>query len=192
MLFRSKQGLAKDEITLLHLKGVLETMFNRLGIKDYNFSRQEDNKISIMINQQQVGFILELSEKILAAFDVKNRQVILAQISLEKLFSSINLAKKFFDIPKYPAVIRDISFLIQESVLVKELLMTIEAKGAPLLNQVKIVDYYQGKQIPVGFKGLTVSCVYRLASRTLTEEEVAPVHKNICTLLEEQFGIKLR
>jgi len=190
--FFTKQGLAKDEITLLHLKGILEVLFNRLGIKKFDFNRQEDNKTDIMINQQQVGFILELSPQILAAFDVKNRQIILAQISLEKLFSSINLAKKFMDIPKYPGIIRDISFLINENVSVKELLMAIETKGVPLLNQAKIVDYYQGKQIPIGFKGLTISCVYRLASRTLTEEEVAPVHKNICSLLEEQFGIKLR
>ena len=190
--FFTKQGLAKDEITLLHLKGILETLFNRLGIKDFDFSRQEGNKIDIMIEQKPVGFMLELSPQILSAFDIKNQQVVLAQISLEKLFSSINLEKKFLDIPKYPAIIRNISFLINEEISVKGMLMAIKAKGAPLLDQVKIVDYYQGKQIPVGFKGLTISCIYRLDSRTLTEEEIAPAHNDICSLLEERFGIKLR
>jgi len=190
--FFTKQGLARDQITLLHLKGILETLFNRLGVRGFDFSRQEDHKINIIINQKQVGFMLDLTPQILGAFDIKNRQVVLAQVNLEKLFGGINLGKKFLDIPKYPAITRDISFTINEDIPVQGLLVAIEAKGAPLLDQVKIVDYYQGKQIPVGFKGLTISCIYRLDSRTLTEEEIAPLHNDICSLLEERFGIKLR
>ncbi|MFH0917937.1 MAG: phenylalanine--tRNA ligase subunit beta [Candidatus Omnitrophota bacterium] len=190
--FFTKQGLARDEITLLHLKGILETLFNRLGVKDFDFVRQENNGISIVIHQQPIGFILDLNPQILGAFGIKNRQVVLAQVNLEKLFAGLNSGKKFLDIPKYPAITRDISFLINENISVKELLVAIETKGAPLLAQVKIVDYYQGKQIPVGFWGLTISCLYRENSRTLTEEEIVPVHNDICSLLEERFGIKLR
>ena len=190
--FFTQQGLAREEITLLHLKGILEALFNRLGVEGFEFSRQEDNKIGIMINQKQAGFMLDLSPRILGAFDIKNRQVVLAQVNLEKLFSGINLGKKFLAIPKYPAIIRDISLVINEDIPVKGLLLAIEAKGAPLLVQAKIVDYYQGKQIPAGFKGLTISCVYRMDSRTLTEEEITPAHNDICSLLKERFGIELR
>jgi phenylalanyl-tRNA synthetase beta chain len=188
----SKQGLVKDEITLLHLKGILEALFKRLGIKDFDFSRQEENKIIIMINHKPIGFMLDLNPQILGAFDIKNRKVAVAQVNLEMLFGSINLRKKFLGIPRYPAIIRDISFTMHEDIPVAGLLKEIEEKGAPLLAQVKIVDYYQGKQIPDGFKGLTVSCVYRLDSRTLTEEEISPVHNGICSLLKERFDIKFR
>ena len=75
---------------------------------------------------------------------------------------------------------------------VKNLLVAIEAQGLPRLHSARVVDYYQGKQIPAGFKGLTISCVYRASDRTLTEEELAPLHNSICSLLEERFGIKLR
>lgn len=190
--FFTKQGLVRDEITLLHLKGILEALFNRLGVGVFDCVRQEDNKINILINQKQVGFMLDLTPQTLGAFDIKNQQVVLAQVNLEKLFGGIKLGKKFLDISRYPAITRDISFMIPEATLAKELLVAIEAKGSPLLDQVKIVDYYQGKQIPVGFKGLTISCVYRVDSRTLTEEEITPVHNDICSLLEERFGIKLR
>jgi len=217
----SKQGLVKDEITLLHLKGILETLFKRLGVKGFDFSCQEENKINLLtprakargllkidteaayfldaaeridvtIDQKPVGFMLDLNPQILGAFNIKNRQVVLAEISLEKLFSSINLGKKFLNLPKYPAITRNISFAIDENIPVKELLMAIEAKGAPRLVQVKIVDYYQGKQIPARHKGLTISCIYRLDSRTLTEEEISPLHNDICSLLKEQFNTKFR
>jgi phenylalanyl-tRNA synthetase beta chain len=145
-----------------------------------------------LINQKQVGFMLDLSPQDRGAFDIKNRQVVLAQVDLHKLFGGINLGKKFLDIPKYPPITRDVSFVVNEDVLAKELLTAIEAKGAPLLKHAKIADYYQGKQIPAGSKGLTISCLYRLDSRTLTEEEITPVHNGICSLLEERFGVKLR
>ncbi|MDD5356415.1 MAG: hypothetical protein PHY56_07765, partial [Candidatus Omnitrophica bacterium] len=141
---------------------------------------------------QEVGFIASLNEQILNSFDIKNKQVILGEINLAKLFPHINLAKKFTAIPKYPAITRDISFVVKEEVSIRELLTVIEGKGAPLLSLAKVVDYYQGKQIPSGSRGLTISCTYRASERTLTEEEIVPLHNAICALLEERFGIKLR
>ncbi|MDD5119770.1 MAG: phenylalanine--tRNA ligase subunit beta [Candidatus Omnitrophica bacterium] len=190
--FLSKQGLVKDDINILHLKGILEALFNKLKVKDFNFTPQDDGKISILLGQKQAGFMLELSRQALDSVDIKNRQVVLAEVNLKQLFGCIGFEKKFASLPKYPAITRDISFVIKQDIAVRDLLIAIEEKGAPLLRSAKIADYYQGKQIPAGFIGLTVSCVYRLDERTLTEEEVNPLHNTVCSLLEERFGIKLR
>jgi phenylalanyl-tRNA synthetase beta chain len=190
--FFLKQGLIKDEVTILHLKGILESLFCKLGIKAYDFKPREDNQINIIIGQQEVGLMLNLNEQALGAFDIKNKQVVLAEIKLEKLFTHINLERKFTGIPKYPAITRDISFVIKDNLSINDLLTAIESNGSSLLSLAKVVDCYQGKQIPDGFKGLTISCVYRAPDRTLTEEEVIPLHNSICVLLEERFGIKLR
>ena len=190
--FFTKQGLVRDEITLLHLKGALEILFNRLGIRDYGFVPQEDDTISVTAGGAQAGFLLELGAQILENFDIKNRKVVLAQIDLEKLFTAVNLSRKFAEIPKYPAITRDISFMLRQDIAVEELLQTIKSRGGALLAQARVADYYQGKQIPSGFKGLTLSCTYRSDSRTLTEEEVAPLHNDICALLKERFEVKLR
>jgi len=190
--FFVKQGLIKDEVTILHLKGILEKLFDKLGVRAYDFIPRPDNQIDIIIGQQEAGFMLALNEQVLSSFDIKNKQVLLAELNLNKLLKYVNLDKKFTGIPKYPAITRDISFIINEEVSVKDLLGLITASGAPLLSLAKVVDYYQGKQIPSGFRGLTISCIYRVSDRTLTEEEIAPLHNSICSLLEERFGIKLR
>ncbi|TAM41183.1 phenylalanine--tRNA ligase subunit beta [bacterium] len=189
----TNQGLVRDEVTLLHLKGILEGLFNKLGIPDFDLKAQSAaGLVSIIIQQQEIGFMLDLNNQALDAFSIKNKQVILAEIDLEKMFAHLNLNKKFSGIPRYPAVTRDISFMIKDDMPVQGLLAAIEAKGLPLLRSARVVDYYQGKQIPVGFRGLTVSCVYRANDRTLTEEELSPLHNSICSLLQERFGIKLR
>ncbi len=190
--FFTKNGLAKDEFTLLHLKGILETLLSRLGIESFDLIARKDQRVNIVINQKPAGFLLELTPRILQAFEIKNRRVVLAQLNLERLLETMNLSTRFREIPKYPSIIRDISFVMPEDFSVSEMLAAIRSGGQPLLSLAKIVDYYQGKQIPSGFRGLTVSCIYRQGNRTLTEEEVTPVHNGICSLLTEKFGIKLR
>jgi phenylalanyl-tRNA synthetase beta chain len=190
--FFVKQGLVKEEVNILHLKGILESLFNKCGVKDYDFKPGQDNQIDIVFGGEVAGFMLSLNEGGLNSFDIKNKQVVLAELNLLKLSRYINTEKKFKGIPKYPAISRDISFIVKEDVAIKELLSAIKAKAAPLLSLVKIVDYYQGKQIPAGFRGLTISCVYRASERTLTEEEIAPLHNSVCALLQERFAIKLR
>lgn len=189
--FLTKQGLIKDDISLLHLKGILEALFIKLGVNDFDF-RQDDNQINIVLGQKQAGFMLDLTPQALSNFNIKNRQVFLAEINLKQLFACVDLNRKFLSLPRYPGISRDISFIIKQDVAVKDLLMTIEEQGAPLLHLARIKDYYQGKQIPSGFKGLTISCVYRLKERTLTDEEINPLHNTVCSLLQERFGIKLR
>ena len=190
--FLTRQGLIKDEVTILHLKGILESLFNKLGIKDYDFKNQGERGVSIVVNQQEAGIMLSLNKKVLDAFDIKNKQVILAEIDLGKMSAFINLSKRFSDLPRYPAITRDISFVVEGGISIKDLLAAITTKGMPLLRSAKVVDYYQGKQIPEGYKGLTVSCVYRADDRTLTEEEISLLHNSICSLLRERFSIKLR
>jgi phenylalanyl-tRNA synthetase beta subunit len=39
---------------------------------------------------------------------------------------------------------------------------------------------------------LTISCLYRSGERTLTEEEISPVHNLVCRTLEERFRARFR
>jgi phenylalanyl-tRNA synthetase beta chain len=187
-----KDGLIKDEMDILHMKGILESLFDKFGIKSYDFKVGENNRVNVFIAGGDAGFMMLPDEETLGKFDIKNRRVVLAEIALEKLLENINPEKKFSVIPKYPAVTRDISFLVGGETPVEKILEEIKSQPYALLSSAKVVDYYRGKQIPAGFKGLTISCVYRSDDRTLTEEEVAPLHGSICSLLKERFGARLR
>jgi len=174
-----KQGLFKDQINILYLKGVIEALLARLGIEEYSF-HPENN--SITVQNVIIGAMVQL----------KDKNILAAQLSLEKLLPFIHLKRKFTPLPLYPGITRDISFIIKEGPRLKNILEAVTEKARPWLWEVKISDYYQGKQIPPGFRGLTISCLYRSIGRTLTEEEINPVHAAISSLLSEQFGVKIR
>ncbi len=185
-------GLVKDEVGFLNLKGVLETLFECLGIKDYNFKVQNSDRISVYIRQEKIGTMLSPQTSVLDSLDIKNKKAVLLELSLDKVFAYANLARKFTPLPIYPAISRDVSFILKDELPVEEVIKNIKEKGEPLLRQVKIVDYYKGKQIASGSKGLTVSCIYRSDQRTLTEAEINPIHAGIVEMLKDKFRAQIR
>ena len=188
-----KQGLVKDEVGILHLKGLVETVLSRVGIKHYCF-KQEDNaeSVGVYINKERIGLLLEVGRGNLEKFEIKNRKVVVAELSLERLLAEAGTQKKFVPLPLYPGITRDISLLINEKTVIEEMILAVQEKGKPWLREVRVTDYYRGKQIPLGFKGLTISCFYRSDERTLTETEIHPLHAALVAVLEERFGVKIR
>jgi phenylalanyl-tRNA synthetase beta chain len=183
----------KDELGLLNLKGIIEALFTRLGIKNYEFINQAHGfKVDICLNKEPVGLISTLDSALLDKFNIKNKDVFTLEVSLEKILTLANLGKRYVPLPRYPGITRDISFILKQENSVKDLLSVLQEKGRPLLRSLEITDYYKGRQIPAGYRGLTLSCTYGSSERTLTEEEIIPVHKLICSMLTELFSAKIR
>ncbi|MFA4987982.1 MAG: phenylalanine--tRNA ligase subunit beta [Candidatus Omnitrophota bacterium] len=187
-----ERGLVKDEVGILHIKGILETVFRRLGVGGYSFKPTGNGRVSVVAGRDEAGYMLDLNEQVLAAFGIKNKKIVCAEIRINKLVSAGIPEKKFSGIPRYPAIGRDISFLVKDDISVEDILAEIRTRASSLLSSSRIIDYYQGKQIPSGFRALTISCEYRDKDRTLTEEEVSPLHDALCAGLENKFGIRLR
>jgi phenylalanyl-tRNA synthetase beta chain len=188
-----EQGLIKDEASLLHLKGILEVLFERLGIQGYRFETiAGTGEAAIFLGKERIGTMRQVSSSVLEALDIKNKGVFTAELSLCRALGCVNLKKQFVSLPVYPAISRDISFMIGEDAKIEDVLQALTRQGQPLLREIKVTDYYKGKQIPAGFRALTVSCLYRLDERTLTENEVNPVHNSVLSVLTEKFGAKTR
>lgn len=188
-----QQGMVKEEASFLDLKGILESLLRRLGIKDYNFNAKDNpSTVVIYIKKEKIGTMTKLPRSVLEKFDIKNKDVLVVELGLERLFSYANLKRTFAPLPLYPAISRDISIILREGVAIDDILKAMKEKGSPLLREVEVVDYYKGKQIPSGYRGLTISCLYRSDERTLTEAEVNPIHSLVSFVLADRFSAHLR
>ncbi|MDD4894645.1 MAG: phenylalanine--tRNA ligase subunit beta [Candidatus Omnitrophica bacterium] len=183
-----KQGLIKEPAGLLDLKGMLEVVFTRLGINDYDFKTDG----AVYVAAEKIGLMEKLPGSALEKLDIKNRDVFVAALSLDRLLVHINTGRKFSPLPVYPGISRDISLILKEDISIGDVLGMIKGAAGPLLKDAKVTDYYKGKQIPAGFRGLTISCLYRSDERTLTEAEVSPVHSEVCKLLAGNFAAQIR
>jgi phenylalanyl-tRNA synthetase beta chain len=186
------EGQLKDRFGMLHLKGVVEVLFQRLGIRSFQFFPRGSSAADVIYGGKKIGAFLNIKKSILESFDIKNRQVVVAELSLDEVLKQVNLGKKFVPLPLYPGISRDISLILKHDVSAADLLALIRDEAGSLLGEARISDYYHGQQIPGGSKGITVSCFYRSGERTLTEEEINPLHKRVCRALEEKLEARFR
>ncbi|MDD5044090.1 MAG: phenylalanine--tRNA ligase subunit beta [Candidatus Omnitrophica bacterium] len=191
-------GKQEEKMSLLHLKGVIENLLERLGVGGCDFSPAAHNAFyanaafALKIGNSQAGIMGQVRQEILNAFDIKNQALFLAEINLGDLYKVINLNRRFMPLPAYPAVTRDISILVGADIGVQELSDCIEQEGQPFIKEVKVADFYAGEHIPKGSRGLTFSCLYQSAERTLQDDEVNGAHQKILENLKNKFGAKLR
>ncbi len=69
---------------------------------------------------------------------------------------------------------------------------TIRSAAGPRLESIRLVDQYQGSQVPPGHQSLAFHMLFRDPERTLTAEEVAETMERLVVVLKERFGAELR
>lgn len=186
-------GPVADKAHFLHLKGMTEALFERLGIKTYRLIADSlDGRIGVFIGEAKVGEMLQVKESFLDSLGIKNNEVFVAEFSLDTILLHTQLHKRFESLPVFPSIQRDMSLVLKEEISVQRLIQAIQDQAGPLLKEIKIADYYKGAQIPKGFIGLTISCLYRLDDRTLTESEISPLHNAAIAAIVNSFGATLR
>jgi phenylalanyl-tRNA synthetase beta chain len=100
---------------------------------------------------------------------------------------------KYQTLSKFPQTRRDISFVVEKTLPVDEILRTIrEAVGSALLQDVQVFDVYQGGEMSESQVSLAVACIFQDASKTMTEQDILSHQSAILEILKEKFNIKLR
>ena len=103
-----------------------------------------------------------------------------------------NTERLYRPLPKYPAIVRDIALLAREDIYAAEMERVIKEAGGKLLESVELFDIYRGKQVQQGKKSAAFTLTYRAADKTLTDEEVAKVHRKVLDALKEKLEAVLR
>ena len=93
---------------------------------------------------------------------------------------------------RYPAVVRDVSFVVDRRVTFADIQAGITEQENRLCRNVTFIDIYEGKGLVENERSLTVRMEYRDDERTLTEQEVEEVHNQIVHETERKLGIKRR
>ncbi|GAF88044.1 unnamed protein product, partial [marine sediment metagenome] len=94
--------------------------------------------------------------------------------------------------PRFPAVTRDLSLIVDEKVKWSHLADAIAAVEQPMRVAVEYVTTFRGGPIPAGKKSVTVTLVYRSAEGTLRSEEVDTQVAVVVAALAKEFSAELR
>mgnify|MGYP000630694630 FL=1 len=189
-------GEGEDFFTL---KGVVETLCEALGVGaeklDYSAGGEAyyhpGRKAVLTVDGTYAGQLGEVHPDCAANFEIASR-IYMAELELNALFAAATEQKKFKPLPKFPAVERDIAFVLSEAYTAKQVKDVIQKAGGELLEAAELFDVYQGAHIETGKKSMAYSLRFRAAERTLTDDEVAEATGRILAALEGSLGAKLR
>ena len=180
------------------IKGVLENLFDCLGLSNISFEREEENNsyhpgktAKMLLAKEFIGVVGEVHPNLNENYSI-DTQVYVAEVNLDILYKHSNTEKHYKALPKFPAVTRDIALLVDDRLLVGEIDKTIKKAGGNLIEKINLFDIYKGKQIPEGKKSIAYAIVYRDENKTLKDAEVNKVHDKILRALEFKLGAQLR
>ncbi len=194
--FSSWTGAARDA-GFFELKGIIETLLSELGITGVSFRYARRPFLApaqcaeLLIGDTVAGAFGEVSRKALAGFDIREKAYIL-EADADVIIRHVMLEKSFRDLPKYPAISRDISLLAGKENSNDAIMAVIRKAAGGILKEAHLIDRYTGKQIPEGKVSLTYRLEYQDPARTLQEKDVAEAHTRVLQELDEKFGAKLR
>jgi len=188
-------------MTWYEAKGVLESVFVRLGLNvEYQPNRQDQRfhpgrTASLWYQGDRLGDFGQLHPQLRqerALPDAVYAFTLDLDVLLNALDGDESLTPHFRPFSTFPASDRDLAFFAPLKVSVAEIVRATENAGGTLLESVQLFDEYQGESVPEGQRSLAFRLVYRASDRTLTDQEVEPVHQKIRDALVEKFGVSLR
>jgi len=194
---KEKDWHRKEAFDIFDLKGVIETLFSRLGIVGYEFEVKPLPLLSpaasavIKIGGKEVGALGKADRAFLDRYDIKG-SVFIGELALGPVYSHARLECRFSELPRYPSSSRDISLIVKDEVSNKDIAETIKQTCGELAVDVNPFDLYRGEQVPKGCKGILYSVEYRAHDRTLTDEEVNSLDRKVREVLVQRFNAKIR
>ena len=187
------------EFNFFDLKGILEKLLEELGVKAENilFKKTKIEGLNgnassaLLVNGEVSGYLGEVGMTALNSYGIEGK-VFYAEINASKLVAKANLEKRYIPPSRYPAVKRDISVILDRRVPSAAVTAVIREMGRDLVKKVSLADYYEGKQIPPGKRGLLYRIEYRSDEKTLKDREVDTLHSAIKNALSEKLNISFR
>jgi len=146
----------------------------------------------IRVNETVVGHAGVFADSVLKAFELKRIAPVGAELVYDRLVSMKSDRRTLKTIPRFPAIERDLSLIVAESVPWSDIVATIDAHGPKELQDVIFVENYRGKGVPKGKKSVTLSLCFRDADGTLKHETVDTFQKPIVEGLAKDVNAELR
>ncbi len=200
------QGIGHEHpISWFEAKGILESVFDDLGLQVTYQSAEVDPRLhpgrtaTLWLNKSRLGYFGQLHPHLRQEKDLPDA-VYVFELNLDVLLTHMiqnqTTAVTFQPYSSFPSTDRDVAFFIPIDIPVATIEQAIhKAVGTgkeSLLASVELIDEFRGESVPTGQRSLAFRLIYRASDRTLTDEEINPIHQKVRQVLEQQFQVSLR
>ncbi len=191
-------SIKNENCDFYDIKSTVETILDRLNIYDYIFT--SDNKepyfhplrtLNVCINNENIGSLGEAHPDILENFEIEN-SAYMFELDFKKLLKYYSKSPKFIPFSRNPSIYRDLALIVDKNITAEKILGTITEFKNKLICDIKIFDFYQGKNINKDKKSLAFRIKFHSENRTLTDKEVNKIRDKLVSYLYTELRIELR
>ena len=191
-------GLYGKNVDFYVLKGLVETVMSEASVLRYDVSSEKFNysyhpgkTAKMTVGKDVIAVLGEIHPEVAENYDLPEH-VYVAEIALDKLVKYAKMERKYSEVPKYPAVERDIAMVVDEKVEVGQIEKAIQKKGKKILEEIELFDVYRHDKLGLKKKSVAYALRFRSKDRTLTDEEINNTMEEIVKELENTLGAELR
>ena len=181
--------------SIYYLKGILNNLINYGGIKNTSQTFDETSGTSDIIwkwKNQVLCRAMMVSADRLKTFDIK-QEVFFAEIHWDIWVKAIAANKiSYKEVPKFPAVQRDLAIVIDTDVTYSQVRDTTEQLKLEGLQSYGLFDVFESEQLGKGKKSYALSYTFQLQDRTLTDTETEQLMKRLAEAYKNKLSAQIR
>ena len=188
-----------EDSSYYELSAHVQNILSRIGMKaGATVTRKSENpwfSAGVTIENRGGKKLIEmgiLSKKLLKQFDLQ-QPVYFAELNWTQLMKATKKSEvTFTDIPRQPAVSRDLALLVDNAVEFAQIEQIARQTEKKLLKRVELFDVYEGKNLPAGKKSYAVNFILQDEEKTMNDKQIDAIMQKLIQNLKKQTGAELR
>ena len=191
-------GMYGDDVDFYTVKGLLENILESIGVKRYDIEKETKNEsyhpgrcANLKVGIDTIATLGEVHPEVLDNYGIEKRAYLL-EANITKFVKYAKAAKKYIEVPKFPAVERDIAMVVNEEIQVGDIEKIITQKGKKYLESLQLFDIYRNEKLGENKKSVAYSLIFRDKKKTLSDDEINQTMDAIVSELEKKLGAELR
>jgi phenylalanyl-tRNA synthetase beta chain len=179
------------------LRGVIEGLINTFDKDTQTVFAPEglvwaEMGAQILIDGKNCGVAGIVSRAVKEKYDFIGLSPCAAELDYEILLGLQKGDIKVKPIPRFPAIQRDLSIIVNENIRWADIINAIKTKAPVVLENIQFVGIYRGEGIPSDKKSVTLSLLFRDEDGTLTHQTVDRFQSEIVSNLNKSVAAELR
>lgn len=184
-----------EKVDFVFLKACVEAVLKKLAI-DFKTSELNDDRfsygLSFTFKNKPLATLGLVDKAIGKKLDV-NGDVFFADLHWDNILALVGKTKlEFNEIPKFPAVRRDLALLVDQKTSYRELEDLAYSTERKLLKAVNLFDIYVGDKLEAGKKSYALSFTLQDDDATLNDKQIDQVMQKLIKNYTEKMGATLR
>lgn len=186
------------------LKGLVEAILERSGISENRLFFKPNHKdtthfhpgrsAEVYIGKDLIGLMGEIHP--LYAGEVGLKHAVMAELDLDQILNTKKSKIRFTPVSKYPAVYRDLAFVVEKDLPASKIVEVIKRSGKlgkeSIVKNVDVFDVYEGEHVGENEKSIALTMTFQSDVQTLDDKTITTIFNAIIDAIVNQCKATLR